>query len=321
MKKLILKLSIFTAIIFLFSWIIVLTINAIICNLNSTNGKLFKIENCPENLIVGHSQAEEAFDDGLIKNVKNLSLSGESIFYTYFKINEVLKSNSNIKNIFMSFTNHQITEDYDRTTIWDDNHINKFYQKYSAFMDFRDYEILFKNNPIGVLKAQPYTTRKYLFFVLKNRKTIYDDYLIGNFNKLKESKLDSILKSKRKMRKLDSTNFKHSKYSLDYLDKIIKLCKNKKVKLFLIRTPVHKSWDELSYENSFQEMVKGKYSETNFLDFKNFPLSNKEYIDESHLNQYGAKKFSLFFNKLLEKGLLGKQDKQEFINQEMKKIF
>jgi hypothetical protein len=316
MKKFIVKLLFFSIVALSISIGLVIATNSII-----NNKKLFGIANCPENIVVGHSQTEETFDDEIIKNTKNLSMSGENIYYTYFKVYQILKCNKTIKNIFISFTNHQITQNYDETSIWDEKHIDHSYSKYAAFMSINDYLVLLKNNPLGIIKAQPLATKKQLMFLLKNKKSIYEDYLIGNFVKLKTSRLDSILNFKKTNIKLDSINFKYSKYTFIYLDKIIDLCKNKNVELFLIRTPVHKTWNELNDEYFFQKILKEKYSQIDFLDFKKFPLMNNEYYDQSHLNQFGAAKFSTFFNKLLEKGLLQKGNKQEFINQEIDIIF
>lgn len=315
MKKIISKLILFSFITTIIFITITISINNII-----SNKKLFIIKDCPENLIFGHSHTEEAFDDSKIKNSKNLSISGENSFYTYFKIKEILKSNDNIKNIFISFTNHQILKNYDETSLWDDSHINHSFSKYAAFMSFDDYLVLFKNNPTGVLKAQPFATKKYLMFTLKNKTSIYDEYLIGGFNKIKTSKLDSILKNKSQTIKFNSVNFKYPKYTLTYIDKIIELCENKKIKIFLTRTPVHKSWNELNDEYYFQKIINEKYAQIDFLDFKNFPLQNKDYFDQSHLNEFGAAKFSVFFNNLLQNGLIQKSNKQEFINIEMSKI-
>ena len=114
-------------------------------------------------------------------------------------------------------------------------------------------------------------------------------------------------------------DFKYSKYGLLYLDKIIDLCVSKKINLYLVRTPVHQSWEKLENEYYFQKILKEKYKKVCFLDFKDYPLKNNFYGDLNHLNHFGATKFSIFFNNLLKNGLLIKENKQEFINQEMKK--
>ena len=83
---------------------------------------------------------------------------------------------------------------------------------------------------------------------------------------------------------------------------------------------MHPKYDGRDNEKIFQSILKSNFSGIEFLDFKDFPLSNSEYGDLEHLNYRGANKFSPFFDRLLKGGLLEKSDKQGFINSEMAKI-
>jgi len=66
--------------------------------------------------------------------------------------------------------------------------------------------------------------------------------------------------------------------------------------------------------------MEQKFKDVDFLDFNNFPLNNEEFGDFEHLNYKGAKRFSLWFNELLEKGLLSMENKSEFIISEMEQV-
>ena len=61
-----------------------------------------------------------------------------------------------------------------------------------------------------------------------------------------------------------------------------------------------------------------KFENIEFLDFNDFPLKNNEFGDFGHLNYKGAEKFSLWFNGLLDKELLLKSNKNEFVLNEIK---
>lgn len=163
------------------------------------------------------------------------------------------------------------------------------------------------------------SAKKYLTFLIKRKKSIIEDLSWGKYKYLNRNKLDSILKNQNvKNEKL--TNFKYSKYNLEYLDKILKICRENKINVYLVRSPVHHAWGALSNEYYFKKLINERYKKYEFLDFKDFPLDNNSYGDLSHLNHFGASKFSLFFNNLLKDKLLDKQDKQEFINVEMRKL-
>jgi hypothetical protein len=44
---------------------------------------------------------------------------------------------------------------------------------------------------------------------------------------------------------------------------------------------------------------------------------NSEFRDFNHLNYFGAKKFSVWFNTLIKQGMLSQKKKQEFIDKMM----
>ena len=56
------------------------------------------------------------------------------------------------------------------------------------------------------------------------------------------------------------------------------------------------------------------------LDFQNFPLEDNEFWDPIHLNYKGAKKFSLFFDSSLKRGLLDAPNPQSMIDEEIQKM-
>ena len=310
MKKLLFKIGLFISCILV---ILIIGIASIYRKID--NGNYYKLNKKYDNLFFGHSHTECAFNDSLMNNTLNLSNSGENYFYTYFKVKKTLENNK-VKNVFVSFTNNYIEYSPDTVEIWKNRYLDKWYTKYGAYMNYEDASLLLKNNPRGLLNVQSITSKKYLTFLIKNKKSIIEDLTWGAFRYSKRAKLDSLLKIKPVTYKI--TSFRYSKYGLDYLDKIVKVCKENNAKVYFVRSPVHSSWDR-SNELYFQKLVHGRYKQIPFLDFHNFPLPISDYGDRSHLNYIGAKKFSIFFNNLLEKGLLKKENTQELINQEMHK--
>jgi hypothetical protein len=59
-----------------------------------------------------------------------------------------------------------------------------------------------------------------------------------------------------------------------------------------------------------------EFGDIEYLDFSKFPLSMEEYGDLEHLNEFGAKRFSIWFNKMIKDGLLEMDNKQKYINEE-----
>ncbi len=313
MKKLVLKTVIFATLISA-----IILFGTFFLYHKIEHGNYYKLEKNYDYLFFGHSHTAASINDTIIKSARNLSNSGEGMFYTYFKVKKIVENNK-INTIFLSFTNNYINFKTDSIEIFRDRNINRWGVKYTAFMDFNDFSLLMKNNPKSIIATQPLSVKKYLSFLLKGNKNMIKDFNWGSHELVNKCKVDSLLKIKSN-KDITKKQFKYSIYELQYFDKIISLCNKHKIKLCFIRCPVHKEWDGLENEIYFQRLVKNRFKTISFLDFKNFPLQNKYFADLHHINHAGSTIFCSFFNDLLAKGLLQKPNKQEFINQEMNKL-
>ena len=94
---------------------------------------------------------------------------------------------------------------------------------------------------------------------------------------------------------------KISDINIHYLKKIVDLCKLKKVHIFLFRTPIHNALKSTFDELKFQSIRKQYFSNIKYIDNIDFQISNEEFGDLEHLNYRGAKKYSIFFNTIVQK--------------------
>lgn len=86
----------------------------------------------------------------------------------------------------------------------------------------------------------------------------------------------------------------------EYLYKIINLCKEKNVRLMLVKSPSNSTEEQKRYYNAVQ-----KIAEENGIEFVDYNMYYDEikldlatdFFDESHLNIYGAEKFTKYFVK------------------------
>ncbi|KAF2080420.1 hypothetical protein [Flavobacterium sharifuzzamanii] len=269
----------------------------------------FKFELKPKYLVLGHSHPECAFNDSIIYKLKNIARSAEPYYYTYFKLKKVLEQNSSIETIFIEYTNNQINPEMDDWT-WDDEHISSRYVNYSPFIPLNHQFILLLNNPTGFFNAFSYSNKSKFINIVK------EDYdytnKLGGYLYLVRDKTDSILKNTSKIDPKNSITI--SKTNISYLEKTIELIKRHKKNVFLIRSPQHPKCVDYKNETIYKHILFSRFNDVEYLDFSNFPLSNSEFGDLEHLNHKGAKKFSIWFNKLIKDGLLLKANKQEFIN-------
>lgn len=275
----------------------------------------FKLSSKPKYIILGHSHPECAFNDSLINNFKNLAQSGESYYYTYFKVKKILEQNPSIETIFIEYTNNQINSEMN-DWIWDDKHLSNRYTFYSPFISLSNQFILIQNNKKGYLNSFSYSIKSKLPTIIK-RDYDYTNK-IGGYLYLVRDKTDSLLKYSKSLNLkndiLTNNSNNISDNNLLYLKKTIQLIKNYNKNIFLIRSPQHQKYNGYVNESMYKNILYNRFSDIEYLDFSSFPLSNSEFGDLEHLNHNGAKTFSIWFNKLIEKGLLFEPNKQEFIN-------
>jgi len=276
------------------------------------SGKFYKLPYEKSYLILGHSHTECAYNDTIISNVINLSSGGECYFYTYFKLKKLLDENSNLKGVFVGYSNNVIAKDMDEW-IWGDAYVSARYPKYSAFMDSDDIGLLVEKNPRKLMTSLPIATKKYIGFLLGKSNNIITDQAWGGYVFLEMDKTDSLIEAESALPQSPTEN-DISESNLRYLDKIVESCKSAGISLYLIRSPLHPKYRGLYNEELFTRITSQRYGDVPFLDFKNFELQNNEFGDLEHLNYKGARKYSLFFHDMLINGLLNAEDKQTMID-------
>ncbi len=263
---------------------------------------VFTLLSTTETLVLGHSQAECALNDSLIQGARNLAQGGEAYFYTYQKLRKLLPENPQVKTVYLSFSNNQIEKKMDEWT-YDDQHLSNYFPKYSGQMDAEDYKLLMQHNPKKVMAGELKALKNNLTFILKNKKSYLDNNNWGGYLYLKRNKIDSLLKSNYKAFLKEETSSEMSEINLNYLKKIVSLCKESNVKLVFFRTPIHPKLFDSYDEKTFQNIRIQQFNSIPFLDFHDFKLDNDEYGDFNHLNFKGAATFSEHFNTIVQQGV------------------
>ncbi|MBN1820989.1 MAG: hypothetical protein JXL97_03870 [Bacteroidales bacterium] len=273
-----------------------------------------KINGDQEIIVVGHSHPECAFNDSIITGLSNFSASGESYFYTYYKTKKLVVQNPQLQVIFIECSNAQICKLMD-DWIWDEMYLSHFFPVYALFLDNEGYNLLYQKNSRGI-KKNIVPVLKYNFKVIAGGLKYTNR--IGGYLELYNLKSDSLW-NKNKDELSSKILNEISEINMEYLVRLIKFCKKSGVKVFLIRSPVHKEYPGYKNEPLFREILSSRFSGIEFLDFSKFPLNDSEFADLEHLNFKGAKIFSTWIDELLNDSLLERDDKQVFINEEMNK--
>lgn len=102
-----------------------------------------------------------------------------------------------------------------------------------------------------------------------------------------------------KNKKMTSSNYEISESNIYYLEQIVKYCKQRKIEVFLVRSPMHRTYDVSFSENEYIKILSKKFKDIKFIDNKDFPIPDNGFQDREHLNSIGAKLYSQNFNKLV----------------------
>lgn len=146
----------------------------------------------------------------------------------------------------------------------------------------------------------------------KARKTI-DHKALRKAQKLRKRKLD--VRSAQYKRKINnsidnlfnSKNEEFASWNMSYLDKIVDHCKQNGIKLWLVNTPLERSYFNLipeGFRTAFEkkkEQYLDSYSDCQYVDKTDYFQNSDFFIDEHHITRYGAMVLSEELQGLIDK--------------------
>ena len=243
------------------------------------------------NIIIGDSNTRWSMDDKIIKGYSNFSTGGETYLFAETKLNILTKHNK-IDTLILSFSPHNIINNM----WWNDDKLGNplDYRMSSFFQDFTlENHIDFINNiPKNYINA----------FTTIGKSKIDNIVSFKNYgNNL--SRFGSYLPNPENETQHPIEPYKYKKpiitnIETKYLQKIIRLCKEKKIKLILIQPPKnylrkdYKNYDHKEFYNYYDQHLK----DIDFLDFSKLELPPHAYWDMNHVDIVGAEYFSNFID-------------------------
>lgn len=257
----------------------------------------YKFDKKYNTIILGHSQPENAFNDSLIENTKNFCNGGEAYVYTLQKLRKITTENPQVKMVLVSFSNNQFDDEMDKWT-YRANSMNAYYSRYSFAMDSDDYLLFLKKSIRNVLDAELKGVVMNAKCILRNKNRIQNKDF-GSYLYTKGTVVDSLISHGYLNKVIKRQNKVVSEVNLNYLKKIVEFCKEKKLKIIFVRTPLQEKFRAVIDEKKFQDIRNANFASVPFIDLSKYPIKNDEFHDLVHLNYKGARKISIYLNKLL----------------------
>lgn len=264
--------------------------------LRTKSRAVFTIDKHTKHIVLGHSHPECAYNDSLIQNFQNFSMSGESYFYTLPKVKNIVAQNPQLETIFLEFTNNQVSKNIE-DWIWEEKYLSYYYAIYSPFIETSDKFRILLNKPAAFLKNLPIVFKDLLKKNISpvNYASEFGGYkrIDGTLENYEKTNQDSIIED------FVLINDETSQIHIEYLKRIIQYLGENNINVVLIRTPQHYSYQGFENEKQYQAILKSEFSDVNFIDFTKIPLTYDHFRDTEHLNREGARVTSNYLNKIL----------------------
>jgi hypothetical protein len=250
-----------------------------------------------DTLFIGDSHVQLAINDQLINNSLNMALNSESYYFTYYKLKYILQQKSNIKNIYLGLSYHNISDYYD----------DFIYGSHSSAISVRYFFIL---PGLEQLRVILWNKNDIGSFISNLTSICFSEYnskkqFTGTFsNQNHTSSVDlNILNSRVNMQfGADSRPKGLSHYNILYLHKIKRLCETHNINLFFINTPLHSHYIKSIpkfFTNHYDQIIFNNSSL--FLDFENILSNDSDFLpDGDHTSEEGANKFSKLLNGIIK---------------------
>ncbi|MGN6493304.1 MAG: hypothetical protein ACTHLE_14990 [Agriterribacter sp.] len=245
--------------------------------------RVYKVKNMnwklPENihvLFMGASHIECGINDSIFPNSINLAMGSERYMFTYLKLRELLKYNPQVDRVYLQYAPTDTWKNTD-SKYYSNNEMSYFLPTYLPLFskeEWKVYDTIAKSHITTLL------TQKII-------KRIPSDLRSLGCFKAREEAFDS----RKDSYKMPEWQESGSQVNLSYLEKIVKLCKDKNIRLYFLYMPMFnpaKFYDQEAFYKTYRE----KFSDITLLDYSAWKCPDSWRADEHHLNYEGASNFT-----------------------------
>lgn len=259
--------------------------------------KFYNLEKEITTLILGNSQIECSVNDSIFLNSINLASSADSYFYSYLKLRKFIDSNKHVSRVILGFDIRYLWKSNERW--YNGDALSHKFSIYADLFFFDDIINFIKIKPSGLIKG-------FLLIPFNNYRILtpfrecvnFKNQGIGSFLQSKKLLTNNHLKNLN--RKVETDISSIEKY---YLEKVVKICEENDIEIILLTPPIHSKIisieENLNYKNAIvsKDFVKKYFPKTKYFDYNSFFIENSGFRDPTHLNVFGANKFSKKFLK------------------------
>ncbi len=293
----------------------------VVFTFSSTNKLFYYILNDADNLtlkeetevvVLGASHGAQGVNPICFDNLENLCVAGEQLFVSREKLSLITNRVNKISKVILILSPSTFSESRDKNNRKKESYFNNLLMYMYLFDDkliseLSDYEGLDKRIRdkfvFGLLPPSKKELKALVkYFLGANITQVHPGW--GGYYPMGASNLDKEFVDRRLSHHYYYENEIEGilKGQVEKLDEIIAICEDRRIQLFLVRTPEHDSYSNnipMKYSLFFNELIKNRInnsSNVNYLNFVNLKLNDDCFRDGDHLNDKG----SLIFSKVLK---------------------
>ena len=219
-------------------------------------------------LILGDSHTECGINDSLFSNSFNFSESSESYLFCYAKLQMLTSGQKTFDTLLLSVNPRSLSAG---------THIPGVY-KFNSTLCLLDWSTL-----------QDYLDEMPLYMAGRLLRPFWQEpCLEGGFLGLPDCKLAKDIASRQGKDKNSCITYP---LQLTYLQKIVRLCEEKNIRLYFVNVPMYNAGHYFNMDN-FYQCIDTNFREIPFLDYGDMLFPDSCFMDAGHLNRRGAEIFS-----------------------------
>lgn len=281
----------FTKELFKFSILPLILLVISIVLINYISKKIdYKLNRGITKLYIGDSHIQYGVNDSLVNVGKNVSMKGESFYFSYYKLKKLIEENKNIETVYLGFSYHNLSSYYDASI--NGEHSPIISPKYFYILPVKEqFRLVYWN-----LRSLPTFIKG--VFSIGYRYSLKDaTFSCGSYS----NNFTNTMASKKSMEKRLQFQYYTGKklntfsdINLLYLNKINDLCKSNKIDLLILNTPLHPYYQSkipINFINKYKEIVNSL--NLRVFDFNGISFSDSCFTpDGDHLSLKGAYEFT-----------------------------
>jgi hypothetical protein len=259
----------------------------------------FRFDPQIKKIAVGDSHIMMAVNDRLLDDLKNIAQLSEGFIYSFYKIRALIENNPQIDTIFLGCSFHNFSDYYDDYT-YNPYVMGTYF--YILPTDVQRVLLMEVGNPVGFL-LKSYLSWSPLFL----RPAGISDRILGGYSLHPTNvTIDEITIEKRIHEQFfrDKDLRDYSTINIKYLGSIAEYCRQKRISLVILSTPIHRSYREMVPEKfitRFYSIIRDQRLE--LFQFEGLDLHNEDFHpDGDHLNEAGSRLATEYFKEYVQSG-------------------